>query len=295
MISRLNHHEIDFDKYDAAVRSSAQYMYSAESKFLNITAGNNWEILIHGDYEMVMPVPFVNKLGLKIVVHPKLTQQLGVFSKIDSPETNEQFLQYLNKNYYLWYYAFNENNHFESALKTRQNFVIKRDLYETVRASYSPKRKRKLRLNPGVIEFSEIRKELSFQEVQDFIFQTMQGISSRKEKKQYLEILKKMYSLNQLFFYGFYFKNELINLIALHESPNAIVLLGTYNNKDLVKLNGTSNLIDEAIKNHIEDKNFDFEGGNLPNLEEYFRGFRAEKRFFSVLNRPKLGFWKRKL
>ena len=86
----------------------------------------------------------------------------------------------------------------------------------------------------------------------------------------------------------------MINLIALYQSPISTVLLGTYNNKNLVKLNGASNLIDEAIKDFIEQKDFDFEGGNLPNLEEYFRGFRAEMRTFSVLNRPKFGFWLRK-
>lgn len=291
MIRRISHSEIDFDKYDSCVKKSAQWIYSAESSFLNTTAKHQWEVLVIGDYEAVMPVPYVKKLGLKIVVHPKLTQQLGIFSLVDSPSINEQFLRFFKENYFLWFYAFNEKNRFESQLEKRKNFVIASDIYDAVRASYSPKRKRKLRLNPGVIEFSEIKKDLDFNVVKDFILIHMQGIKTSKEKKQYLEILQEFYHHNCLVFYGFFFKDELINLIALYQSPISTVLLGTYNNKNLVKLNGASNLIDEAIKDFIEQKDFDFEGGNLPNLEEYFRGFRAEMRTFSVLNRPKLGFW----
>ena len=79
----------------------------------------------------------------------------------------------------------------------------------------------------------------------------------------------------------------MINLIAIYQEKYTSVLLGTYNLKELVKFNGASNLIDYAIRKNVETKKFDFEGGELSNMEEYFRGFRAEQRNYAVIENTK--------
>jgi len=287
MIKRLKYHEIDWEKYQKCLASSEQKVYSAERKFLDVTARNNWELLVYEDYEAIMPVPFIKKMGFKIVVNPKLTQQLGVFSKEDSVVLNEKFLDFLQNHYKIWYYAFNEKNNFKTNLETRKNFVLESDNYENIRQKYSPKRKRKLRLNPGVKEFSEIKENVGLEEAKNFIKRNMIGAENEKDKIQFLEIIKTFSDFNLLDFYGFYFKDELINLVAVYQEIYTSVLIGTYNIKDLVKYNGASNLIDFAIKKNIEIKKFDFEGGELSNMEEYFRGFRAEKRNYAVIKNSK--------
>ena len=98
MIKRLKYQEIDFEKYQNCLENAEQKIYSAEKVFLDVTAKNDWELLVYGDYEAVMPIPFIKKWGFKFVVTPKLTQQLGVFSKNDNPEINELFLDFLQKN-----------------------------------------------------------------------------------------------------------------------------------------------------------------------------------------------------
>lgn len=287
MIRRLKYQEIDFVKYQNCLETAEQKIYSAEKVFLDVTAKNDWELLVYRDYEAVMPIPLIKKWGFKIVVNPRLTQQLGVFSSQDSSEINELFLEFLQKNYRVWYYAFNMANHFKTKLKKRKNFLIESNSYEAVRQKYSPKRKRKLRLNPGVEEYAEIREALSFEEVETFIRKNMTGVNQQKEKEAYISILRDFAAKGLLDCYGFYFKSELINLVAIYQESYASVLLGTYNVKELVKLNGASNLIDYAIQKNIEQKAFDFEGGDLPHLEEYFRGFRAELKGYSVVKNSK--------
>lgn len=288
MIRRLKYHEIDFEKYQKCLETSVQRKYSAEEKFLKATAKTDWDLLVYGDYEAVMPVPFIYKLGFKIVVNPKLTQQLGVFSTEDSVELNEKFLEFLQKNYRVWYYAFNEKNQFKAPLKMRKNFLLLPDSYETIRQKYSPKRKRKLRLNPGVIEFSEIKGSVPFEEAESFILKNIIGVNKPKEIEAFVSILKAFSDQKILDFYGFYFKGDLINLVAVYQEEYTSVLLGTYNVKELVKLNGASNLIDFAIMKNIEHRIFDFEGGDMPHLEEYFRGFRAEMKKYSVVKNTRL-------
>ena len=287
MIRRLEYDEIDFVKYQKCLENSEQRKYSVEKIFLDTTSQNNWDLLVYGDYDAVMPIPYIVKWGFKIVVNPRLTQQLGVFSLKDSKEINEQFLAFFKKNYRIWYYAFNDQNEFVTSLKRRKNFLISSGNYEEVRQRYSPKRKRKLRLNPGVIEFSEIRDHIKFQEVKTFIKKNMMGVEKQKEIEAYVFILESFYMKNLIDFYGFYFKDELINLVAIYQEKYASVLLGTYNVKELVKLNGASNLIDYAIKKNIEHKLFDFEGGDFPHLEEYFRGFRGEMKTYPVIENSK--------
>lgn len=288
MIRRLQYHEIDFEKYQKCLESSEQRKYSAEKIFLDTTSGNHWDLLVLGDYEAVMPVPFIKKLGFKIVVNPKLTQQLGIFSLKDSPEINEQFLSFLEENYRVWYYAFNEKNVFKSSLHKRKNFLLEPDAYEVIRQKYSPKRKRKLRLNPGVIEFSEIKENVPFDEAEAFILKNIVGVEKQKVIADFVSILKVFYERKVLDFYGFYFKERLINLVAVYQEKYTSVLLGTYNVRELVKLNGASNLVDFAIMKNIEHRIFDFEGGDLPHLEEYFRGFRAEMKKYPVIKNSRM-------
>ncbi len=288
MIKRLKYEEVDWQKYQNCLAQSEQKKYSAEKHFLDVTAGKNWEVLVLDDYKAVMPVTFIKKFGFKIAVNTKLTQQLGVFSEKDSSEINDKFLEFLQKNYKIWYYAFNEKNTFSIPLKKRKNFLLGSDSYENIRQKYSPKRKRKLRLNLGVVEFSEIRDNVAFSEAKSFILKHMIGAENSREINEFVEILRQFLENKMLDFYGFYFKNKLTNLVAIYQEKNTSVLLGTYNVKDLVKLNGASNLIDFAIKKNVESKIFDFEGGDLPNMEEYFRGFRAEMKQYSVVENSKI-------
>ncbi|MFT3919578.1 hypothetical protein [Cloacibacterium sp.] len=287
MIRKLKYKEIDFAKYQECIKNSEQRKYSAEKHFLDVVAGENWDVLVFGDYEAVMPIPYVKKIGIKYVVNPFLTQQLGIFSKKDDVHLNEKFLEFLNENYIVKYYTFNDTNSFKTFLKTRKNFLLEPDSYEIVRQRYSPKRKRKLRLNPGVIEFSAMRNDLKFEEVESFISENMIGIKKLKNKIFVLNNLKDFYHQNLIQFYGFFFKGELTNLIAIYQETYSSVLLGTYNIRELVKQNGASNLIDFAIQENVETKIFDFEGGDLTNMDEYFRGFRAEMKPYPIIQNSK--------
>jgi GR25 family glycosyltransferase involved in LPS biosynthesis len=108
MIRRLKYNEIDFEKYAACLENSEQRKYSASKTFLDVTTNKQWDILVYNDYEAVMPVPFIFKKGVKVVHNPLICQQLGVFSVLDDQKTNERFLHFLQKNYLIRAYHFNE-------------------------------------------------------------------------------------------------------------------------------------------------------------------------------------------
>ena len=286
MIKRLKYHEIDFEKYTRCLENSAQRKYSASKDFLDITSGKNWELLIYNDYEAVMPIPFVNKLGLKIVHNPMLCQQLGIFSLNDSTEINEQFLSYLKKNYLIRIYPFNDVNSFNSDLKKKKNYIIYSDSYETVYSKYSPKRKRKLRSEPEILDDSDV-KIISFDDVKEFIQSNLLGAEKEGDTIRFIKIFQKFSHFGLVFFYAYYYQNKITNVIAVYSDEKTNALLGTFNDKNYVKISGASILINQVIKENIEKKIFDFEGSELPNVEEFFRGFRPELKPFPIIESPK--------
>lgn len=286
MIRRLKYAEIDFAKYTKCLESSEQRKYSAASNFLDISSDKQWELLIYNDYEAVMPIPFVYKFGLKIVHNPMLCQQLGIFSAKDSIEINEQFLSYLEKNYLIRIYPFNDANNFHSDLKKKKNYIIYPDSYENVYSNYSPKRKRKLRSEPEILADSTV-KTISFEDAQEFIQSHLIGADKEGDTVRFIKIFEDLFHSGFVHFYAYYYQSTIINVIAVYSDEKTNALLGTFNDKNYVKLSGASILIDQVIKENINQKIFDFEGSELPNVEEFFRGFRPELKPFPVIESTK--------
>ncbi|MGE8528979.1 hypothetical protein [Chryseobacterium rhizosphaerae] len=286
MIRRLRYNEIDFVKYSRCLESSEQKKYSATKDFLDTTSEKQWEILVYNDYEAVMPVPFVKKYGIKIVHNPKLCQQLGIFSPKDDVQLNEAFLHFLEKNYLIRAYPLNDCNQLQTKLRLKKNFLLYPDSYEKVYARYSPKRKRKLRLDDEVVKNSEI-KTISYEEAKLFIENNMIGLSKENDLPDFMRIFEASYHLNYLKFSAFFYHHKIINIIATYSDCNMVALLGTFNDKDYVKISGASVLIDTIIRETIETHIFDFEGGELPNIEEFFRGFRPELKPYAIIENSK--------
>lgn len=286
MIKRLKYHEIDFEKYTQCLESSAQRKYSATRQFLDISSDKKWELLVYGDYEAVMPVPYVFKSKIKIVHNPMLCQQLGIFSKEDNVEINELFLNFLEKNYLIRIYSFNEFNHFKTSLKSKKNYLIPPNDYVTVYSKYSPKRKRKLRLDEEVVMNSEI-KNISFSQAESFIKENFLGADKEEDVDLFISIFKNMFEANCLNFSAFYLNKKIINIVVTYFDDCTVALLGTFNDKESVKVSGASMLIDRCIEADISKKIFDFEGSELPNVEEFFRGFRPELRPYHLIEYSK--------
>ncbi|WP_137903995.1 hypothetical protein [Chryseobacterium sp. 2VB] len=292
MIRRLKYHEIDFVKYTQCLENSEQRKYSATKHFLDTTSTMPWEILVYKDYQAVMPVPFVRKYGIKIVHNPKLCQQLGVFSVKDDVDLNEAFLEYLEKNYMIRAYPFNDVNQLRTKIRIKKNFLLYPDAYEKVYTRYSPQRKRKLRLDEAVLKESEI-KTITYDKAKAFIEANTIGLSKENDLGEFMRIFESFHHLGYLKFTAFYYQHKIINVIATYTDCDMVALLGNFNDKNYVRLSGASVLIDHVIKENIETHIFDFEGGELPNIEEFFRGFRPELRPYGIIENSKKNLFKK--
>lgn len=79
MIHHLEHHHINFDKWDQCISNAINGLIYPFSFYLN-QVSPKWEALVLNDYEAVMPLPVKKKYGLFYIIQPVFVQQLGIFS-----------------------------------------------------------------------------------------------------------------------------------------------------------------------------------------------------------------------
>lgn len=80
MIRHLRNSEIDRCRWDSLARATGQ-PYGL-SWWLDVVSPG-WEALVEDDYCAAMPLPVKRKMGIRYVVQPKWTQQLGLFGAGD--------------------------------------------------------------------------------------------------------------------------------------------------------------------------------------------------------------------
>lgn len=92
-LTYLEHADIDLAKWDACIRQAHNSLIYAQSSYLDLMA-SNWNGIILGNYEAVMPLPWRKKYGIGYLYQPAFTQQGGVFSNHQVPgDLVEAFLR----------------------------------------------------------------------------------------------------------------------------------------------------------------------------------------------------------
>ena len=77
-IQYIKHAQIDSDKWNRCIDGALNCRVYAYDWHLDRTA-IEWDALVYGDYEHVMPLPFRKKFGIKYLYQPLSSQQLGIF------------------------------------------------------------------------------------------------------------------------------------------------------------------------------------------------------------------------
>lgn len=288
MIKRLKYEEIDWQKYQNCLEKSEQHIFFADKKYLDALIGRKWEILIDNDYEAVMPIPLAKKWGFTFVVMPLQTQQLGIFSEKDTPELNESFLDFFQKNYKVFYYAFNAKNEFKTLLKTRKNYKLFAEDYESIKKKYSIHRRRNVRITDVLqdkIKFSEAE---NLNHSESFFTENVIGFTNFSLKKRAFENMKNFLSQNLLKVYELYFDGKLASQAYLIESEKEDFLVNFINDKKFSKYNLSSIILDQIFRKNIEKKDFNFHGSNISEIAEFYRRFGATEENYAFVESSKI-------
>jgi hypothetical protein len=279
MIRRLKYHEIDFQKYTKCLENSVQRNWYAKKEVLD-QLSENWEILMFEDYKAVLPIPLKKKFGINFVIMPLFCQQLGVFSEKDDTGINDQFLQFLKKNYTILLYSFNDRNSFSEPLKKKKNYTIPLSDYVILRRKkYFKGRKSTAKCAQHLI-YKEI--DLNAEHI-SFIAKNFKGLKKETDIKKFKDYMKFLHQNNSLKLCAAYLEEKLINVAVLVDESTQLSLLGLINDETYKTENGPSFLIDKILSNYIHQKSFNFMGSNIRGIEIFFKSFGGELQEYSYL------------
>ncbi|MFT5722953.1 MAG: hypothetical protein ACI9JN_000058 [Bacteroidia bacterium] len=289
-IRHVLHKDIDLQLWNEAIAGASNAVIYADAWYLDISTNKQWDALILGDYEVVMPLPYNRKLfGYYQIYQPLFSQQLGVFSQKTSIDV-QPFIDTIPKKYRRIYYPLNYQNAGSSNL-TKTNLVIDLSVpYSETQARFSSSLRKRLRKS-AALTFSE------FEDVNALI----QFYQTQLEAK--VKLGQKAYDVAfDLFSYAMTHQCAKMYVIKDNETTLAMGLfLNKYNR--LVNVFGASKstktnsntmsiLLAKVMEHHSEQPvTFDFEGSEIPGVKTYFESFGSVEQNYPVLIQDNLPKW----
>jgi hypothetical protein len=286
----LNHKKINHQKWDECIAQATCNLPYAYSWYLDAVA-ENWDGLIWGNYEAVMPLVWLRKWGVRCLYQPYYCQQGGVFSRTNvTPELLEKFLAYLKSNFLYVNLNLNHGNQLPAngkTLKLKKNLILElNDDYSFISRKFSENQRRNIT--------KAIKKRLQFSVATDeagFIKFYLKNVNREKEnfKPQHEKMLKRL--VHVLLEKGCAKiavvsspENEwLAASVIIHHRNRLINIINT--SSVTGKSSGASHLLfSEIIRvNTGKDLIFDFEGSSIASIARFYEGFGAQEENFLQL------------
>lgn len=281
-IKHLKNKDIDFKLWDTIISQSINQLAYAHSWFLDIVSPN-WEALVSENYEYIMPLPIKRKYGINYIVQPKLTQQLGIFSKnnIDEYIICEFIKKLPTISFEL---NLNEQNFHSKALVAPNYILHLNKTHGEISSNYSKNTKRNIekakKLN------LEIQSKLSIQEFISFYYSVEKKYTST-EQSLVEQLIKTGILENKITIYSVLSADKkIIAALCLLHSTNRITYLLPASNDEGKASSAMFLLIDTIISENSESLiNLDFEGSRIDGISRFYKGFGAKNQEYYIIKR----------
>lgn len=282
-VHHLKHSDIDFEKWDKNISQSQNRMIYAQSWYLNAVSPD-WEALISDDYLFLMPLPVKKKWGLKYIVQPILSQQLGIFSSKEITENIvSKFIQKIP--YYSYDMHLNEGNPLPIDANKRLNLLLSLNKpYEKIFEEFSKNTKRNINLakrhNLDLSSNASLEEFLEFYKETDTRFNKFSTGSLEK-------IFKLCKNENALSIYSARNENKkIVAAVCILHSFDRLINVLPISNDEGKQSSAMFLLIDKILSEHANsEKIFDFEGSMLQGVARFFKGFGAKEYYYGQIKR----------
>ncbi len=283
MIKFLEHKDIDKTKWDACIENAKNSLIYANSWYLNIVSPN-WSALIEDNYQSVFPLTWRKKYNIHYLFQPFFTQQLGIFSLNDIPNSLvEDFINAIPKKFYFIDINLNYSNHtslFKLISKTNlilecnSSNEISHNIYsENTRRNIKKANRNNLTISKNtsvdtLINLFKLNKGVELKHINNKAYKTLKILLELMLEKNIAEI-HSVYNTLGVIIASVYFiktnKRDIFFFSALTEQGK--------------ETGAMFYIIDEYIK-HITSTSviFDFEGSNDINLARFYKSFGAQEQ-----------------
>jgi len=272
-ITHLTHNEINLPKWNACIQNACNSLVYAESWYLDIVS-QNWEALILGDYEYVMPLPVKRKFGISFLLQPPLTQQLGVFSSsIIDEHIVENFIQKIP--YRSYHLNLNEQNQYGKGIKQPNLILDLHKNYDLIFSAYSTNTKRNVKKAQQANLY--VAALVNPEQFLGFYFSAIPN-EAKPNINLATTLLETGHQKGKLSFYGaFSSENHLISVLCLLRSQKRFIYLMAASNTEGKELSAMYLIVDKFIQDVAgQDVILDFEGSKVEGIARFYQGFGAE-------------------
>lgn len=284
---RIKHDEIDSEKWNRCIDTALNCRVYAYDWHLDRTA-IDWDALVWGDYEYVMPLPFRSKMGIKYLYQPLFSQQLGIFPTPPLQISRAFYNYILNHFKYSDLHTNSENippeDAFEIDFIPRKNYLLPlHKKYPLLSASFSKNTKRNIAKSKkeGLTLVKGIRLETYLK----FKTENLQANIGEKD----FASLKSLIAFGQRKGFGeiygvFTRENQLCAAVYFCRWKNRVIYFNAASSKEGKELRGMYFLIDRFIQqNAARNIILDFEGSMIEGVERFYSGFGAKPESYFQL------------
>lgn len=294
-IHYLQNNKIDYELWDKCIANSANCLPYAFSWYLDVVSPE-WEALVAGNYEAVMPLTPKQKYTISYLTKPLWAQQLGVFApNMPDATTVSDFIAAIPGHYRYVQYTLNEANGLNlqgSKISERQNHLLALSRpYEQLYRAYNQNTRRNLK--KALAQNYSLQTNIAPTEI-IALYKTTSGVKLPQiGPLHYLQIERLMYqSLHQRAgaLYGLYNEANQLHAAAffLH-SPGRIINLFPATSEDGRKSGAMFYLLNYIIQKYAGSSTLlDFEGSTSPTVSQFYRGFGAKPVVYGQIYRNTL-------
>lgn len=276
--------DIDRVKYDRCINSSIGHRIYAFSWYLDCVCGH-WDVIVKGDYEVVMPLPNRKKYGIRYVYMPSWIQQLGLFSADEITEDLiDQFVASIPRKIQWIDYQFNSMNRFSGRnISLRKNYLLSLDDgIEIIVKRCNKNRKRVLKKAfADCVLDKQGDSELFLRH-----YKTMQQSFSVSDKS--IEKLRNLCRTkhDQVKIWNVLKEGVFIAGLIWLKDDYRITYLVPLADQVAKKKDIPSFIIYELLKEFQQQKRvLDFEGSMLPGVEKFYQSFGAVPEMYSYFRK----------
>jgi hypothetical protein len=283
-IRYAKHDDIDPEKWDECLDNADNRLVYAYSFYLDHMA-KNWDGLILGDYEAVMPLPWNKKFGIYYLYQPPFVAMGGVFGKDLSTTLIQDFLQSIPEKFKLVEINLNPGNTVGSG-HLRTNYVLTfnaayGELYKNYRDNIKRNIKKAVEAN------CVFKTNIPVQDVIKLAKEQLSTVVKIDDRDwQQFEKLHRYFDIrSQATTYGVYGPNgELLASCVLffYFVRAYYILVGNHPNGKT--LGASHYLIDRCIADNAEHfDTLDFEGSDISSLAFFYESFGAKQEIYPAL------------
>ncbi|MGV3768202.1 MAG: hypothetical protein ACO1NW_18870 [Chitinophagaceae bacterium] len=293
-IQHITRDHLDTKAYDACIEQDHNGNIYAQSWYLDRMA-THWDILVKGNYEAVMPLPWRKKYGVKYLYMPAFTPMLGIYGA-GADRLTQAFLEAIPSSFRFWEISLHKGNPIPAEWQpsARANYVLplQQDytaLFSGYKQNIQRNCKKAMNLGCSVVRGFPVSEVTAIAKTQ---LQPISNISDQ-DFTHFEALYRFLEPQGRAITYGvkdaggkllsscvFFFSHGRAYYILVGNHPNGRTL-------------GASHaLIDGFIRDHAgQDLILDFEGSDIRNLAYFYSSFGSVMETYHRIKVNRLPWW----